>query len=590
MKTMKNITSIVYAGALFCSAYACAASQLLNVNFYADKSPTMGTNKVGMAATGISTNDIWNAYSRDDDNGNWKTIGSLTNMAFADGTASGIDMTVIGAPGAWPDSHPDTMYRTYLYGSESCQIVLTNLPQTNIDVYFYSHGANDNQNAKITLSSGAAVYGPKATTTTPAWRTDAWEEGTQYVLFKNVQVVSNAIAITASPDASGIAPINGMQILLHDPNPISEAWLIKYFGSNYAADPNSAATADPDQDGVSNLAEWKAGTNPLDAQSFFKLSLMNVDFAAHLTPYMDSHKTGLGAIGQSTTDVWNIYSRDEAEMVWKTNGSIQNLLWADGTESQVGMSISNAPGAWFSENPDEMFSGYLFSLNNGAVVVTLTNLPSGNFDFFLYGHGAADSQNTKFSVYVGNDYQGTLATSTTAGWTNVNWNEGNHYIVFRDIQVVNGQTITIKADRGASSYACINGLQVVSSFGSNIPLAWRMQYFGHNYYPDTSALDSADPDQDGASNYYEFLAGTNPLDPKSFVDPANIIKATVHIVPSITWNSQSNALYRVLRRDGLDSTNWITVGENIVGNGDINAFTDHSATNRQGFYIIEKQP
>lgn len=565
-------------------------TRLLNVNFYADKTPTMGTNKVGMAATGISTNDIWNAYSRDDENANWKTIGSLTNMAFADGTASGIDMTVIGASGAWPDSHPDTMYRTYLYGSESCQIVLTNIFQTNIDVYFYSHGANDDQNAKITLSSGTVLYGPKATTTTPAWRTDAWEEGTQYVLFKNVQVVSNAIAITASPDASGLAPINGMQILLHDPNPISEAWLIKYFGANYAIDQRSAAAADPDQDGVNNLAEWKAGTNPLDAQSFFKLSLVNIDYAAHLTPYMDSHKKGLGAIGQSATDVWNIYSRDEAEMVWKENGSVQNLLWADGTTSQVGMTISNAPGAWPSEHPDEMFSGYLYSLNNGPVLITITNLSSGSFDFFLYGHGAADNQNSKFSLYVGTECLGSLATSTTSGWTNINWVEGDQYVAFRGIQVVNGQTVTIKVENASSFHGYVNGLQIVSSFGDTIPVSWRTRYFGQNYYANLSALDSADPDQDGASNSQEFQSGTNPLDPSSVVDPNNIIKATVRLVPAVFWNSQSNVLYRVLRQDGLNSTNLVTIGNNIPGNGDVTVFTDYSATNSLGFYIIEKQP
>jgi hypothetical protein len=47
---------------------------------------------------------------------------------------------------------------------------------------------------------------------------------------------------------------------------LPEAWQIQYFGRT-GVDPN----ADADQDGLSNLAEFKLGTNPTDAQSLFEI-------------------------------------------------------------------------------------------------------------------------------------------------------------------------------------------------------------------------------------------------------------------------------------------------------------------------------
>jgi hypothetical protein len=48
-----------------------------------------------------------------------------------------------------------------------------------------------------------------------------------------------------------------------------------------------------------------------------------------------------------------------------------------------------------------------------------------------------------------------------------------------------------------------------------IPASWRERFFGVQFAVDDRAMAVADPDQDGAINYQEFLAGTNPLDSKS---------------------------------------------------------------------------
>ena len=52
---------------------------------------------------------------------------------------------------------------------------------------------------------------------------------------------------------------------------ISDLWRLRFFGSASAA--LSPANGDADQDGVNNLHEFRAGTNPLQAASLLRLSV-----------------------------------------------------------------------------------------------------------------------------------------------------------------------------------------------------------------------------------------------------------------------------------------------------------------------------
>ena len=79
--------------------------------------------------------------------------------------------------------------------------------------------------------------------------------------------------------------------------------------------------------------------------------LLDVDFSA------DSyHKVGPAAIGQTTTDYWNIYSRDiGSPSVWRDSGQLTGLKWADGSSSPMVLSVTNAAGAWGNGSTDPMF-------------------------------------------------------------------------------------------------------------------------------------------------------------------------------------------------------------------------------------------
>lgn len=62
---------------------------------------------------------------------------------------------------------------------------------------------------------------------------------------------------------------------------------------------------------------------------------------------------------------------------------------------------------------------------------------------------------------------------------------------------------------------------------------------------------NADPDHDGASNYAEYIAGTNPRDPN------DVLKAALHVgngALSLEWPGKTNRRYNVLQADNLDGS------------------------------------
>ncbi|MGI8967472.1 MAG: chitobiase/beta-hexosaminidase C-terminal domain-containing protein, partial [Limisphaerales bacterium] len=87
----------------------------------------------------------------------------------------------------------------------------------------------------------------------------------------------------------------------------------------------------------------------------------------------------------------------------------------------------------------------------------------------------------------------------------------------------------------------------VYAIDDGIPASWREQYFGSGYRTDPRVSAEADPDGDGTTNREEYLAGTNPMDKTSG------FKATIRAIPLISFPSETNRIYRVLRKQTSDS-------------------------------------
>jgi subtilisin family serine protease len=72
--------------------------------------------------------------------------------------------------------------------------------------------------------------------------------------------------------------LNLQRIVDTDANTLPDWWELQYFGHLTGSDPN----ADPDHDGMNNLAEWIAGTNPTNAASVFRLRLVSATNANNI--------------------------------------------------------------------------------------------------------------------------------------------------------------------------------------------------------------------------------------------------------------------------------------------------------------------
>ena len=120
-------------------------------------------------------------------------------------------------------------------------------------------------------------------------------------------------------------------------------------------------------------------------------TLLNVNFAAY-----SQVKVGFAGTGQTANDFWNNYTAPFQSFAW-----LSNLTMADGTPTTVGLTVQNGAGHWGFTHPDLMYNCYCYSQNNGDIILTVTNLPSGQYDFYLYGHAGDPIANTVFELLVG---------------------------------------------------------------------------------------------------------------------------------------------------------------------------------------------
>ncbi|HKW30393.1 MAG TPA: FG-GAP-like repeat-containing protein [Verrucomicrobiae bacterium] len=184
------------------------------------------------------------------------------------------------------------------------------------------------------------------------------------------------------------------------------------------------------------------------------LYLLDINFAA-----ADTNKTGFAAIGQTTNDYWNGYS-----FPLQTYGAVSNLKWADRSNSGINLTVLNAPGAWANNTGDGMYDPFIYPWNGGNVTGTLSNVPPGNYDFYLYGHSGNAWENSKFQITTGTNTTVWKQTQdSTLAATSTNWIEGLQYVLFRNVAILSGRTAVITCAPGDAGNAIFNGLQMISS-------------------------------------------------------------------------------------------------------------------------------
>ena len=104
-----------------------------------------------------------------------------------------------------------------------------------------------------------------------------------------------------------------------------------------------------------------------------------------------------------------------------------------------------------------------------------------------------------------------------------------------------------------------------SSLGDGIPDSWRLRYFGT--ISNVLAQASADADGDGASNWAEFMSGTDPTQPDSNLRLAAKAKAPNANPLTLRWPSVANKTYILEAAPSVTSSNWSVIASGIVGTG-----------------------
>jgi hypothetical protein len=184
--------------------------------------------------------------------------------------------------------------------------------------------------------------------------------------------------------------------------------------------------------------------------------LVNVDFRSGPVEGM-STKAGPAAVGLGTNDFWNYYTRDDASGNWLSFGALADLLRADGNPTTVGMTVANAPGAWFNASEDEMYQRYIYPFS-GSATVTITNLPPGAYDVYVYSYDG------NYELLVDGITEGVQTCYESPIVNPPVWQQGIHYALFQQVDVAAGEHVEVIIRDGLGGYAIISGLQIASSF------------------------------------------------------------------------------------------------------------------------------
>jgi len=182
--------------------------------------------------------------------------------------------------------------------------------------------------------------------------------------------------------------------------------------------------------------------------------LLDVDFG--IGPI--SAMKGYAEIGDSAADFWNECTNSPSGIL------LSNLVTANGIVSPVGMLVTGLSVTGMNGSSDAMYHDYL-STNATVATVTITNLPAGTWNIFLY------SDDGNFGLTVTDTNNNTIANygpqtshDISPSLTPLAWQQGVQYVLFTNVIVGSGQTLSVSINPGTNGAGVISGMQIASAY------------------------------------------------------------------------------------------------------------------------------
>lgn len=199
-------------------------------------------------------------------------------------------------------------------------------------------------------------------------------------------------------------------------------------------------------------------------------------------------KKGAAVVG-ATGDYWNEWNGETPD---QTTIIPDPMFYADGgvNPADPDLLMSQLTGGydWAAEVPgtqlDPVMRRYLKTANftgpgdwkqcdalayfgvsgNGCRYVKLSGIPAGNWDFFIYGHGDANTENARFRLTTDFDDSFLDQTAEGSGMAGT-WLEGLHYVYFDKVHVDQDQAVYLfilppSGNSGGVAYNVFQGLQI----------------------------------------------------------------------------------------------------------------------------------
>jgi hypothetical protein len=225
-------------------------------------------------------------------------------------------------------------------------------------------------------------------------------------------------------------------------------------------------------------------------------------------------------------------------------------------------------------------TGYIYSANVGWISLGTSNGPAN-------GYAYSNISSNDWGV---NNVGGSGQLAGTAYGANIGWITFEQTYGLPQVNLHNGNLTGYAYSANVGWISLSNSFAVLQTDsispgpldgnGSGLPIAWELEYFGT-----TNINPNADPDGDGMSNLQEYLAGTNPNDPKNTLRITAVSANTIGSTATLTWTSVPSRLYYVEERTNLTTGAWATnltlgVVSPDVGSTTTRSLTDSAVTKR----------